>query len=188
MGDEGELVEIAGRRFRLVDVDNCAARRLIDLHSILNDLHRVVTRCELMDDPNMSNDVRDAVWESVVIAYGRCFTAGRSLKGLDRRRIPNHAVESLGQTSVETHELLMRERNRNVAHRDDQVGEFGVVTRFQERELNGVTGVAIRLQKRADPYVEPEAAKTLALALIDHFTPMENRERHRLQANSKPLS
>ncbi|MGO2747757.1 hypothetical protein, partial [Microbacterium sp.] len=91
-------------------------------------LTRTQAYAALADD----SDMRSALYESALIAYGRCFGNGRSAQGSSRRRtIADHA-QQLPHSLREKHDKLIALRNRHVGHRVDHTESF-VVADFDRK-------------------------------------------------------
>jgi hypothetical protein len=112
------------------------AAQAADLASMAMDLDHVVMACDwlvanLPEDqttPNAhdatENTIWRCVWESAVIAYGRCFTSGRGHLGNQKRtRIPPEILEGLPEEQQTLHEAIITERNQHVGHRVDPMAQ-----------------------------------------------------------------
>lgn len=130
------------------------ACRAADLASIMTDLRLVVRWCELYESGEFEDDVVTALWEAVVVAYGRCFTVGRDSLGRAgrRRQVTDAELAVLTDEQMTVHRAVKAERNRHVGHRDDQLGEISQVFRFVgEADAAGVTAVGMTTWRRHGP-------------------------------------
>jgi hypothetical protein len=99
------------------------ASAIADLQSIAWDLAFVAEACGAIralpsDRTGQDNVVGRALWEAAVIAYRRSFSTGRGHGAARTRlRLDKDFVNSLSDAARETHEALMDEADRHVAHR-----------------------------------------------------------------------
>lgn len=122
--------------------------RAADLPSVIIDLRRVIYRCELMQNDEFSDGDRQALWAGVVTSYYECFTSGV---------LTAEHLSPLDPIHLETHELLARERARR------SIGEATVIP-------DGICPLDIESGALAPAYVDPDAARSLAEALIAELT------------------
>lgn len=106
-----------------------------DRGRVLIELRRVVYRCEILQKSELSDEVRQALWESIVVALADI----KQLDGCQRA----------------VHELILQERSRHVVER----GGVAVVP-------DGVSLEDLETGCLAPPYVDPDAARSLAEALV----------------------
>lgn len=107
----------------------------MDRDAVVLELRRVVYRCELLQTTEFSDEVRQALWESVVVTLAD--------------------IKQSSECQRATHELIVHERSRHVAER----GGTAAVP-------DGVSLEDLESGCLAPPYVDPDAARALAEALI----------------------
>lgn len=156
------------------------ACRAADLASILNDLDLVARWCTLYEVDGFDDDIRAALWEATVVAYGRSFTAGRDSLGRAgrRRQITEEELAILTDGELDLHRAVKAERNRHIGHRDDRHGETNQVFKLTgEADAAGITGVGLTTWRRRGPATyEVAAVRQLAERLSAHFAPIYTRE------------
>lgn len=137
---------------------------IADLDSMTRDFEFVAAACgKLLEAGDSPDDavVARALWEAVVISYNRAFASGVS-HGSDapgsRTRIPNQAVEGLSPELRAVHDNLRDERNRHIAHRDDDREQYLVHVILSNptigRGVIGTSVVPVRLVGHPAEYVE----------------------------------
>lgn len=144
--------DLAPTQWRTVEVRTDAACAVADLGSILEDLARVVERCELIRTGEYGDEINDALWEAAVIAYGRCFTEGRDARGRPglRRQITSADLRVLDEVEIAVHRSLKVERNRHVGHRDDPLGEVALTVRLSDGAgATGISAFGLSLSRRS---------------------------------------
>ena len=110
-----------------VAVDSEYSATLADLISVRKDIGEARTFVVLLvampasTHPSpQDQDTRAALWKAVVISYRRAFTSGKSFaKGRARSRYPADIVVSLSEPDRATHEAILFEADKHVAHRVD---------------------------------------------------------------------
>ena len=155
----------------VVEIRTPGASRAADLASIVADLKRVIARCNLIAADTHSDDVNEALWESAVIAYGRCFSSGRATYGEahQRRRITDEDLVVLDEVDLETHRLMRDERNKCVGHRDTG-GEFVQALAFGEASNPQVaSGVGLSVTARRGPNQKMRRLGDVARKLHHHL-------------------
>lgn len=151
-------VHLPGRQFQgnpcpEVRIRGDVAAERADLESICFDLQFVSTCCEafLAMDVTFRESGADeglllgmrASMEALIIAYGRCFTDGKSAAGpgVSRYGVPDSLIDELSEEMRATHEHLLFLRNKLIAHRVDQTWHQVLVTAVlypTEAEAHGV--------------------------------------------------
>ena len=180
MGDKNtgsNVTELIRPPRRVSTLDTREARQLADLHGVLDDLIRVVARCTMLMSDNLSAEAREALWESIVITYYRCFTSGRT--GSESGwKIERGHLALLTDSDRATHERLAKERSRRVANRT--VRTFDVLTGFEDIDQDGLPITGIAVVRRAAPFMDPAAPEELAAALIELLEPIYRLEHSKL--------
>ncbi len=152
------------------------AAEYADLVSMISDLERVIELSHALRRQVAQDKVTaSALWESAVIAYGRCFTNGRSALGKrHRRKMPSEALKVFGPDLRRAHDEVMELRNQHVGHR---VGEASAVRVIAFHEYVGGPPVGVgHLQLHMvlpDSHVE---LPKLAHSLLGYLKPLAERE------------
>jgi hypothetical protein len=149
-----------------------------DLVSLIGDLERVLEvarslRIQAAVDPR--HQVAGALWESMVITYGRCFTSGKSALGKrPRRRMPDEALSGLTPQLRAAHELVMQLRNKHVGHRVGETSGVRVVAVHEEigGPPVGVAWLRVHLVL-PDNYGDLEE---VTQGLLEHLRPLAEQE------------
>lgn len=175
--DASNVVKLERPSARVSTLETREARQLADLHGVLDDLIRVVARCTMLMSDNLSSEAREALWESIVITYYRCFTSGKTGNESGWKVEPGH-LAMLTDKDRATHEQLAKERSRRVANR--KAGAFNVLTGFEDIDADGVAIPGIAVVRRTPPFVDPAATEELALALIELLEPIYRLEHAKL--------
>ena len=124
---------------------------LVDMVSLLADLNHAIQLCVLLQESNLDDHVRVALYESVVMAYGRCFQSGRGLlKGQGRRRLGEEDLACLTEEERAVHDRAIVDRNHHLAHRVGTHGQhvFVYVTGIDpgDSHLSIITAVQTRAE------------------------------------------
>jgi hypothetical protein len=92
-----------------------------------------------------------ALWQSVIITYGKCFTENKA--GLSK--LEKSILDGKQQQLKDLHEVLMDLRHSYIAHRDDTDKEQAVVFMKipMDKKTGGQTEYQIRTRKLAAPGV-----------------------------------
>lgn len=120
-GDEGDGRSAARGHRRRVGGD------VADLTSVRKDIKEAETYVgQLQAMPASTHTspehqvTRPALWKAVAISYRRAFTTGKSFtKGRSRSRYPSDIFESLSDADRATHEAILDDADRHIAHRVD---------------------------------------------------------------------
>ncbi|MDP9419566.1 MAG: hypothetical protein M3P53_05380 [Actinomycetota bacterium] len=134
---------------------------LADVWSILEDLKYVTSACRRImalptEPPERSGDdlLQRALWESAVIAYGRCFTGGKGYlrPGAPRTKVPEDFLDALDEDERRIHTEVLEERNQQVGHRVGLQEQATVILILNpppgERAVAGVAVFGVRLLAR----------------------------------------
>lgn len=102
-------------------IESPAAAEIADLLIMHKDLGDTVERAEalLAFSGDAAGHEVGALYESMLIAYGRCFGTGRSAQGGQSRRRIQHLVEELPTELRQAHDEALTLRDRWIAHRVD---------------------------------------------------------------------
>ncbi|MCU6798264.1 hypothetical protein OB236_39665 [Paenibacillus sp. WQ 127069] len=138
----------------LIVIDSPVGKRLKGLKHIKLDLFIIQGLFQSfinLEDCEENYILQHSLWFAGVTTYGRCFTeaAGRGIK-LEKSKYVTHLEES----KVRTHDEIMEQRNKYIAHADDN--------NYEGFEVFGV--------------VDPETNKLLGLTNNYHKTVAVNRE------------
>jgi hypothetical protein len=132
---------------RVVPTESPLAPEIADLMSRVNDLKKCIKYCELhlglRDDPNVPQELKDAVGEAALMSYGRAFSNDQRKAGaldlgvLDALEGDPHAV----------HQHFMQLRNKYLAHSDnayeDALVGFSLAEYPDGRSITGVHTVLL---------------------------------------------
>ncbi|MCW2800732.1 MAG: hypothetical protein JWQ70_2204 [Aeromicrobium sp.] len=121
------------------DGEVLAAEGKTNLRGLVLELRRIVYRCELLQEDDLTDGTRQALWCGVVTTYCGLVSASD--------------IHSLGPVHAQTHELLQREQVRHA------VGDSTVVP-------DGICDLDLEAGTLCKPYVDPPAARALVEALI----------------------
>lgn len=135
-----------------VTLETPAARVLADQSATIADLQFVMDCCKrLLAELAKPEDDRDlvvalALWSAALVAYARCFTAGRrfGLGSDDVRSLPLHGAV------MKFHKWVLAERDRLTAHPADPFTEarVGAALDQPEQAKPAVAGIAIMSSSR----------------------------------------
>jgi hypothetical protein len=173
---------------QFVPTDDDAAL-LADVVSIQVDLGHVLNACRWLIE-NMTpveEEVHEpaatlihAVWESALITYGRCFSKGWGHFNRQRRtRLPADLLKQLAVEHRATHKAVMDERNRHVAHRDnDRQQAQPIVVLTEPPASPGVVAVPTLIIHTVAKQDMPQRLHelTTALALLMKRSIIEQRD------------
>jgi tetratricopeptide (TPR) repeat protein len=138
----------------LIHIDTPLGKRLKGLKNIKLDLFIVLGLFQSfinLDDCEENYILRHSLWFSGVITYGRCFTvaSGRGVR-LERPRY----ISALDESLVKTHDEIMEQRHKYIAHADDNPYEdfevFGVIDPI----VNKVVGTTNHFSKTFNVNIE----------------------------------
>lgn len=134
---------------------------LADLWSIVEDLKYVAAACQqitaMPPEPSEGSGqelLQRALWESAVIAYGRCFTGGKGYlrPGAPRTKIPEDFLGALDADERRMHSEILEERNQHVGHRVGLQEQAKVILILNpspgDRAVAGVAVFGVRLLAR----------------------------------------
>ncbi len=150
MADEPKVTKVTADQLH-VAVGGEAAATLADLTSVRKDIEDARTYVGQLHAMPASTHaspehqvMRPALWKAVAISYRRAFTTGKSFtKGRSRSRYPSDIIESLSDGDRATHEAILADADRHIAHRvddDREAAEVEVV--LHPPHDPGVTGVS----------------------------------------------
>lgn len=130
-----------------VALDTPSARVLADQASIINDLQFVMDCCKrLLTELAKQQEERDgvvpqALWSSALVAYARCFGAGRR-SGLTADDVQNLPLQG---AVVKFHTWVMGERDKLTAPADDpfETARIGAALAPPGRKQRRVEGIAV---------------------------------------------
>ncbi len=130
-----------------VALDTPSARVLADQASIINDLQFVMDCCKrLLTELAKQQEDRDgvvpqALWSSALIAYARCFGAGRR-SGLTDDDVQNLPLQG---AVMKFHTWVMGERDKLTAPGDDpfETAKVGAALATPGRKQRRVEGIAV---------------------------------------------
>lgn len=77
----------------------------------------------LKESPQSNDIIEFALWQSIIITYGKCFTESKA--GLSK--LEKSIFENFDNKYQTLHEHLMEFRNKYIAHRDDTANEQAMV-------------------------------------------------------------
>lgn len=108
------------------------------------------------DPPEGSADelLQRALWESAVIAYGRCFVSGKGYlrPGAARTKVPENFLDALDEDERRMHREVLEERNQHVGHRVGLQEQAKVILILNpppgDRAVAGVAVFGVRLLAR----------------------------------------
>lgn len=131
------------------------------------------------DGPDL---ICSALWESMIITYGRCFRDGRSAAGKGkRRRFPTEILEGMDSKALEIHNYALGLRDRHVGHRVDEHSRVQLVSLHPAVDAAPI-GIGFEVISMAMPENFDELA-ILAELLADALIALANSEREQLLAN-----
>lgn len=139
--------------------------KLLDILSLENDFQAAKVKCQLfleVQDTPDNDQLRQALWESLVVTYGRAFIGGKGHSGQTRYRLPPDFLEAMTKEQRAIHEELLDVRNRHVAHRVDN-RQVGLVYLWVTKDRTRA-GPFAKLAEYAHP--TPEHVREI-LALLD---------------------
>lgn len=170
-GGESIFRDADGEPAVAVSVESPEAARIADLLVLRQDMGETIARCEGLLAASDAEDVVGvgAFYESMLIAYGRCFGKGKSAQGRQSRRQIRHLLDALTPEMRDTHDNAINLRNKWIAHRvDGQEGVKVVATFKQTGEFLGATAVSSMLSGNTQVARDlMPVAQTLADALSD---------------------
>lgn len=150
MEDEPEVMMVAAKQLH-VAVDGHAAETLADLISVRNDIKEAqecVGQLQAMPASTHTSPkhqvMRLALWKAFAISYRRAFTTGKSFaKGRSRSRFPSDIIKALSDDDRATHEAILQDADKHIAHRVDAEREAAEVKAVLRPPHDpGVTGVS----------------------------------------------
>lgn len=145
--DESDL------EFDWIRIKGETPEKLLDILSLEHDFHAARATCDLFleTENTPSNDgLRHALWESLVVTYGRAFQSGKGDSGKSRYRLPPEFLKHLSESQQALHEQDLQVRNQHVAHRVDD-REVGIVyIRVTKDRSRAVPFVKLASQSAAD--------------------------------------
>jgi hypothetical protein len=192
-------MEMDGEPVRSIDITDEAASQVADLRSLIMDLDYSRRLAELhprlpltVDEPGATevsyenavtdaDDIRAAVMESAVIAYGRCFASGRSALVKQHRRRIGEFVEQLDPDDRVAHERVIQVRDQHVAHRVDRLMHPVKVARLTTQDGTHVGIGVLAATKVGDGVTLPSIVR-LAGKLLPILRDVLDEETHALDS------
>lgn len=121
MSDEVRTHREGDQEFGAVEVRTDKAAVLADLWTMRTDLKITRANCVRLRVEELDAQLRHALWEGAVIAYGRCFKGGapgvKTRPRQARERVPIDILSELTLAQRVTHETLLHIRDKFVGHR-----------------------------------------------------------------------
>lgn len=148
--DEPKVTKVTADQLH-VAADGDSAATLADLTSVRKDVEEAQTYVRQLQAMPASTHtssehqvMRPALWKAVAISYRRAFTTGKSFaKGRSRSRYPSEIIESLNDADRATHEAILEDADRHIAHRvDDDREEAKIKVVLNPPHNPGVAGVS----------------------------------------------
>lgn len=166
-------------------LDTPAASALADLAAIFDDLQAVLGCCErLVGPPPADEVVREALWTTAVLSYGRCFAPGARGMGLTLADVTATALEGAVD---EWHSMLMRVRDHYADPAVNPRERFSVgVSRDDDGRPAGVAVTSIRQPLVDEVTVRQTGA--LAYALLRMVDERIDEHQQRVYAAAGSLS
>lgn len=107
-------------------IPNFISKKLIDYHSIRNDLLQVIRATQILIERKDNEDpiVKACIWHSIIITYGKCFTDTSVSK---RTKLEINSVITDSEIELKKiHDKLIHLRHNFIAHRGDNEYEISI--------------------------------------------------------------
>lgn len=107
-------------------IPNFISKKLVDYHSIRNDLLHVIRATQILIERKDNEDpiVKACIWHSIIITYGKCFTDA-SISKRTKLEI-NSAITDNEIEFKRIHDKLIHLRHNFIAHRGDNEYEISI--------------------------------------------------------------
>lgn len=165
--EPGQHLVIRGDKgARVVPTGSSLASEIADLMSRANDLKKCIRYCELhvglRDDPDVPQELKDALAEAALMSYGRAFSHDQRKAGA----LDLDDLDALNGEPRAVHQHFMQLRNKYVAHSDNAYEDALVGFSLAEYPaLKSITGVHTVLLTTND-FRGAEDLSTLAETLV----------------------
>lgn len=126
--------------------------------------------------PEIERQVRRALWHAALMAYGRCFSGGKSYeKGSSRNLVPESQIEGFDPDLNQAHADALAFRNRWVGHRvDDLFHEIYLNLPPDSTDVADLTAVTVMAQVR-QPTASEMARLFMCADQILNWAKVENQ-------------
>ena len=107
-------------------IPNFISKKLVDYHSIRNDLLHVIRATQILIERKYNEDpiVNACIWHSIIITYGKCFTDASISK---RTKLEINSVILTNEIELKMiHDKLIHLRHNFIAHRGDNEYEISI--------------------------------------------------------------
>jgi len=137
----------------VVEVDYPEARKLADVHSILQELKSVMETCmrlrELLKEDPKDWLLMESLWTAALLRYSRCFASGK------RHGLSEDIYKDLPGDAVGVHQLYENLRNKHIAHSVNpfeqvKVGLILSPEKSQEKKVMDVSPFLMKLVATTD--------------------------------------